>query len=83
MLSALSELEELPQQAKWRLQNLGYSLACIPRLSSSQEGEAGLLLTKTRCKEWALQHWPVVIFQDISVRFVLTEHKVPLAASLH
>lgn len=33
--------------------------------------------------EWTVQHCPIEMFQDISVRFISSEHKVPLAAPLH
>lgn len=42
-----------------------------------------LLGSKIRSEKCAVQYWPIVILQDVSVGFVSTEHKVPLAAPLH
>lgn len=42
-----------------------------------------LAWSKTGCNEQPVLPWPVVVFQDASVRFISAEHKVPLATPLH
>lgn len=62
---------------------LSFSLGCaVPQSTDTLESTLCPHPAGRTILEWAEQHWPIVI-QDISVRFISSEHKVPLAAPLH